>query len=61
MVSQTRRKVITAADHSNISKVGTFLTCPIEKIDILITPKRLSKEFYEQLTSTDIKVIISKK
>jgi DeoR family fructose operon transcriptional repressor len=59
MVNQTRGKVIVVADHSKIGKVGTFLTCPIEKIDILITSKGLSREYYEQLTNKGIKVLIS--
>lgn len=59
MIDQTRGKVIVVADHTKIGKVGPFLTAPIDQIDILITTKGFPEEYFEQLITKGIKIIIA--
>ncbi|QQO09909.1 DeoR/GlpR family DNA-binding transcription regulator [Breznakiella homolactica] len=59
MIDQTRGKVIIVADHTKIGKVGPFLTAPIESMDILVTTKGFPEEYFEQLRSKGIKIIVA--
>lgn len=59
MIEQTRGKVIVVADHTKIGKVGSFLTSPIDNIDILITTKGFPEEYFEQLINKGIKIIVA--
>lgn len=59
MIDQTRGKIIVLADHTKIGKVGPFLTCPIEFIDILITTKGFPEEYTIQLQSKGIQVVVA--
>lgn len=59
MIEQTRGQVIAVADHTKIGKVGPFLTCPIENIDILVTTKGFPEEYFEQLINKGIKIIVA--
>ena len=59
MIDQTRGKVIILADHTKIGKVGPFLTCPIDFIDVLITTKGFPEEYFSQLINKGIQVIIA--
>lgn len=59
MIEHTRGKVIVVADHTKIGKVAPFLTSPIENIDILVTTNGFPEEYFEQLISKGIRVVVA--
>jgi DeoR family fructose operon transcriptional repressor len=59
MIEHTHGKVIVVADHTKIGKVGPFINGPIEVMDILITTKGFPEEYFEQLISKGIKIIVA--
>ena len=40
MIENSSGKVIVVADHSKMNCVSSFLTCPLSRIDMIVTPCR---------------------
>ena len=59
MIEHTHGKVIVVADHTKIGNVGPFNIAPIENMDILITTKGFPAEYYDELISMGITVVVS--
>lgn len=56
MIENSSGKVIVAADRSKMNCVSSFLTCPIDRIDMIVTDWLCPPAFLEELRSSGVKV-----
>ncbi len=59
MIRQTTGKVIVMSDHTKFGLVAALEVAKPKEIDILVTNHKLSQEFYNDLESLDIEVILA--
>ena len=50
-------QLIIVADHTKCGRVSTVFLAPLQDVDVLVTTKELSKEFYEGLIQNGVHVI----
>ena len=59
MIRHTRGKVIVMADHNKFSLVAEIVITPIKNIDVLITDRKISDDFEQDLRSMNVEVVIA--
>ncbi len=59
MIERTQGPVIVVADHDKMGVVSNFVTCPINKVHMLITDRGIKPNFQEELEHHNIRVIIA--
>ncbi len=57
MIENTSGKVIVVADHTKMNSVSSFLTCPLSRIDLLITDWLAPEAFCSELESAGLRVV----
>ncbi len=58
MIEQTLGPVIVVADSSKMGVVSNFVTGPIDKVNILVTDKKIKLGFKKELEEKGIQVVI---
>jgi DeoR family transcriptional regulator, fructose operon transcriptional repressor len=58
MMEQTSGKIVIVADHSKINAVSSFLTCPLARINLLVTDWLSPPLFLEQLEEAGVEVAV---
>lgn len=59
MIAQTRGAVIVVADYTKIGVVAEFVTCPLQRVETIVTDTRLDDEWREALNQRGIRVILA--
>lgn len=57
MIENSSGKVIVVADHTKMNTVSSFLTCPLARIDLLVTDWMAPPSFCEELEQSGLRVI----
>jgi DeoR family fructose operon transcriptional repressor len=57
MIENSSGKVIVVADHTKMNSVSSFLTCPLNRIDLLVTDWMAPLAFCEELEESGLRVI----
>jgi DeoR family fructose operon transcriptional repressor len=57
MIENSSGKVIVVADHTKMNCVSSFLTCPLNRIDMIVTDWLTPPAFCEELEETGVCVI----
>lgn len=57
MIENSGGKVIVVADHSKLNCVSSFLTCPLSRVDMLVTDWKAPLAFCEELQDAGLLVI----
>ena len=57
MIENSSGKVIIVADHTKMNCVSSFLTCPLSRIDLLVTDWLAPKAFCEELEAAGLQVV----
>ena len=60
MIAQTHGAIIVVADHTKIGVVAEFVTCPLHRVEMIVTDARLDAEWRETLNEQGIRVIVAK-
>ena len=56
MIENSSGKVIVVADHSKMNCVSSFLTCPLSRIDLLVTDWMTPQAFCDELQASGLNV-----
>lgn len=56
MIDNSNGRVIVVADHTKMNSVSSFLTCPLDRVDLLVTDARASPAFCEELAASGLNV-----
>ena len=56
MIENSSGKVVVVADHTKMNCVSSFLTCPLERVDLLITDWMTPLSFCEELEASGLNV-----
>jgi DeoR family fructose operon transcriptional repressor len=54
MIENSTGKVIIVADHTKMNCVSSFLTCPLDRIDMIVTDWRAPPAFCEELEASGL-------
>lgn len=57
MIENSSGKVIVVADHTKMNCVSSFLTCPLNRIDMIVTDWMTPLPFCEELEDSGLRVI----
>ncbi len=57
MIENSSGKVIVVADHTKLNCVSSFLTCPLSRIDVLVTDWMAPPAFCEELEESGLSVV----
>jgi len=57
MIENSSGKVIIVADHTKLNCVSSFLTCPLNRIDMIVTDWMAPQAFCEELEETGLCVV----
>lgn len=57
MIENSSGKVIIVADHTKMNCVSSFLTCPLSRIDMIVTDWLAPLAFCEELEGTGVQVV----
>jgi DeoR/GlpR family transcriptional regulator of sugar metabolism len=56
MIENSSDKVVVVADHSKMNCVSSFLTCPLDRVDLLVTDWMTPVAFCEELAAAGLDV-----
>lgn len=56
MIDNSHGKVIVVADHHKLDTVSSFLTCPLERVDLLVTDWAAPEAFCAELKAAGVEV-----
>jgi len=56
MIENSSDKVIVVADHTKMNCVSSFLTCPLNRVDLLVTDWMTPTAFCEELRASGLAV-----
>jgi DeoR family fructose operon transcriptional repressor len=56
MIENSSGKVVVVADHSKMNCVSSFLSCPLNRVDLLVTDWMTPQAFCEQLEASGLSV-----
>lgn len=56
MIANTSGRVVVVADHHKLGGVSSFLTCPLERVDLLVTDWRASADACGELRAAGLSV-----
>ncbi len=57
MIENSSGRVIVAADHTKLNTVSSFLTCPLAKVDLLVTDWLAPAAFCQELEQAGLRVV----
>jgi DeoR family fructose operon transcriptional repressor len=57
MIENSSGKVIIVADHTKMNCVSSFLTCPLNRIDMIVTDWMTPPAFCEELEALDLSLV----
>ena len=57
MIEHSSGKVIVVADHTKLNCVSSFLTCPLDDIDMIVTDWLAPQSFCEELEQAGVSVV----
>jgi DeoR family fructose operon transcriptional repressor len=57
MIENSSGKVIVVADHTKMNTVSSFLTCPLQAIDLLVTDWQTPPQFCRELEEAGLRVV----
>jgi len=57
MMENSSGRIIVVADHTKMNKVSSFLTCPLERIDLLVTDWLTPPAFCQELEEAGLRVV----
>ena len=57
MIENSSGKVIVVADHSKMNCVSSFLTCPLSRIDMIVTDWQAPASFCQELEEAGVRVV----
>ncbi len=57
MIENSSDKVVVVADHSKMNCVSSFLTCPLSRVDLLVTDWMTPVAFCEELKASGLTVL----
>lgn len=58
MIENSNSQVIIVADHSKMNAVSSFLTCPLSRIDLVVTDWMSPPSFLDELREAGVKVAV---
>jgi DeoR family fructose operon transcriptional repressor len=58
MIENSSSRIIVVADHTKMNSVSSFLTCPLSRIDLVITDWLSPPSFLEELRDAGVKVAV---
>ena len=61
MIKHTRGQVIVMANHTKFGLVAPMVIAPLKQVDVLITNRKLPKEFQRNIETMKVEVIIAKR
>lgn len=56
MIDNSSGRVVVAADHRKMNRVSSFLTCPLARVDMLVTDNATPEPFCEELRGAGLTV-----
>lgn len=59
MIEQTCGPVIVVADHTKIGIIADFVTCPLNRVDIVITDAGLDEEYRASLEEKGVRILVA--
>ncbi len=59
MIAQTRGALIVVADHTKIGVVAEFVTCPLRRVETIVTDANLDADWRDALNEQGIRVIVA--
>ena len=57
MIENSSGKVIVVADHTKLNNVSSFLTCPLNRIDMIVTDWLAPVSFRQELEDHGVHVV----
>ena len=57
MIENSSGKVIVVADHTKLNCVSSFLTCPLNRIDMIVTDWMAPQAFCDELEGSGLRVV----
>jgi len=57
MIENSGGKVIVVADHTKMNCVSSFLTCPLARIDVIVTDWLTPVSFCQELEEAGLSVV----
>ncbi len=57
MIENSSGKVIVVADHTKMNCVSSFLTCPLNRVDMIVTDRLAPLAFCEELQASGLRVV----
>jgi DeoR family fructose operon transcriptional repressor len=57
MIENSSGKVIVVADHTKLNCVSSFLTCPLNRIDMIVTDWMAPQAFCQELEDAGVAVV----
>jgi DeoR family fructose operon transcriptional repressor len=57
MIENSSGKVIVVADHTKMNCVSSFLTCPLDRVDMIVTDWMAPPAFCEELEEPGLRVV----
>jgi DeoR/GlpR family transcriptional regulator of sugar metabolism len=58
MIENSNSKIIVVADHTKMNSVSSFLTCPLARIDLVVTDWLSPASFLDELREAGVKVAV---
>ncbi len=58
MIENSSSQIVVVADHTKMNKVSSFLTCPLSRIDLVITDWQSPASLLDELRENGVKVAI---
>jgi len=58
MIENSSSQIIVVADHTKMNSVSSFLTCPLSRIDLLVTDWLSPASFLDELREAGVKVAV---
>jgi len=56
MIENSSGKIVIVADHSKMNCVSSFLTCPLNRVDLIVTDWMAPVAFCEEMQATGVTV-----
>lgn len=56
MIENSSGKIVVVADHSKMNCVSSFLSCPLERVDLLVTDEGTPQAFCDELKAAGLTV-----
>jgi DeoR/GlpR family transcriptional regulator of sugar metabolism len=58
MIDNSSSQIVVVADHSKMNTISSFLTCPLSRIDLVVTDRSSPGPFLDELREAGVKVTV---